>query len=560
MNRLSILRFIASFVIIAFTANYAKAQSEWENISLAGFSWGTNSQLNISSSTLANLTMYNSHEDSKEDKRHNKWHSQDIVMSINWTESRPWRMSFVIWNSNCLPDQKYKVYDDKGKESWHTGNIYWGYILTVNGSNGEETYTKYYCDRKERNSLYQFTDTYDSDSRRWQPTRDYNKRRVTIEFDGKNTITISSEGKALHTFYATNVSSLRICAGSAAEVHVVNFAVERRTAYGDIIPLVKSGDACIKNQDYWGAIEYYSRAINQGYEAFDIYYKRASAYYAIEFYANAIDDFSSALSYAESADVYLYRGLAKLKRNDFTGIDDLKKGGPRGQALAREFEVDGTNIPGGTIPSSKYKASGTGFFIDTRGYIATNYHVIDGAQGIDVLVTNNGRTTTYSARSVVSDKSNDLAILRIDDTSFSMLSPIPYMISSGTKDVGTNVFAMGYPELSHLGEEIKVTDGIISSKTGYQGDITTYQISAPIQPGNSGGPLFDNNGNVVGITNAGVQSLQNVGYAIKVSYLQNLIEASPEGINLPSNSQISSLSFTEKVKKISPYVVIIKIY
>ena len=57
------------------------------------------------------------------------------------------------------------------------------------------------------------------------------------------------------------------------------------------------------------------------------------------------------------------------------------------------------------------------------------------------------------------------------------------------------MFALGYPMSDILGEEIKVTDGIISSKTGYQGDVVTYQISVPIQPGNSGGPLFDKNGN-----------------------------------------------------------------
>ena len=90
-----------------------------------------------------------------------------------------------------------------------------------------------------------------------------------------------------------------------------------------------------------------------------------------------------------------------------------------------------------------------------------------------------------------------------------------------------------------LGEEIKVTDGIISSKTGYQGDVVTYQISVPIQPGNSGGPLFDKNGNLVGITNEGVPDAQNVGYAIKVSYLKNLLDSAPTPIILPSVNKIN---------------------
>lgn len=207
-----------------------------------------------------------------------------------------------------------------------------------------------------------------------------------------------------------------------------------------------------------------------------------------------------------------------------------------------------------------YMASGSGFFIDSQGFIATNYHVIDGAKGIDVFITFEGETLVYSAIPIAVDKINDLAIIKIKDSRFKPLSVIPYSLGSGTKDVGSSVFAMGYPELSYLGNEIKVTDGIISSNSGYQGDITTYQISAPIQPGNSGGPLFDKNGYVIGITNAGVSSLQNVGYAIKTSYLYNLIEACPQSINLPKNNSLSGLSLPSLIKKISPYVVIIKVY
>ena len=219
-----------------------------------------------------------------------------------------------------------------------------------------------------------------------------------------------------------------------------------------------------------------------------------------------------------------------------------------------------TNIFAQSEWESQYSASGTGFIIDPKGFLSTNYHVIDGAKGIDVFITLNGITIAYAATPVVVDRSNDLAIIKINDSKYKPLASVPYSFGARTKDVGTSVFAMGYPELSYLGEEIKVTDGIISSKTGYQGDITTYQISAPIQHGNSGGPLFDNNGYLIGITNAGVESLQNVGYAIKVSYLSNLIDACPERISMPQRNEISSLSLPEKIKRLSPYVAIIKIY
>ena len=116
---------------------------------------------------------------------------------------------------------------------------------------------------------------------------------------------------------------------------------------------------------------------------------------------------------------------------------------------------------------------------------------------------------------------------------------IPYAIKTSIQDVGTGVFALGYPMSNILGEEIKVTDGIISSKTGYKGDVVTYQISAPIQAGNSGGPLFDKLENIVGITNAGIPDAQNVGYAIKTSYLKNLLDSAPMPIVLPVNNTIS---------------------
>jgi Trypsin-like serine proteases, typically periplasmic, contain C-terminal PDZ domain len=108
-----------------------------------------------------------------------------------------------------------------------------------------------------------------------------------------------------------------------------------------------------------------------------------------------------------------------------------------------------------------------------------------------------------------------------------------------------------------MGDEIKLTTGVISSKTGFQGDVSLYQISAPIQPGNSGGPLFDNKGNLVGIVNAKHKGAENVGYAIKTSYLKNLIESSISTSILPNNNQTAGLPLTGKVKSLKNYVFMI---
>ena len=118
-----------------------------------------------------------------------------------------------------------------------------------------------------------------------------------------------------------------------------------------------------------------------------------------------------------------------------------------------------------------------------------------------------------------------------------------------------SIFAISYNKL------VKITDGIISSRTGYQGDITKYQISAPIQGGNSGGPLFDEYANLIGINSSGLKKYisDNVGYSIKASYLMNLIDVLPEKIKLPSSSKLANQPLTEQIKLLSDYVVLIKI-
>lgn len=203
-----------------------------------------------------------------------------------------------------------------------------------------------------------------------------------------------------------------------------------------------------------------------------------------------------------------------------------------------------------------YKSSGTGFLISSKGYFVTNHHVISDAKEIWIEANINNQKRVLKAKVEIMDKDNDLAILKVDGQTFSQAV---FGFKTQTVDVGSSVFAMGYPLLSVLGDELKITDGIVSSKTGYQGDISTYQISAPIQPGNSGGPLFDKKGYLVGVTNAGVPGADNVGYAIKASYLQNLIELLSDRVELPTSSKLENSIFTEQIKELSKFVVVIKI-
>lgn len=215
-----------------------------------------------------------------------------------------------------------------------------------------------------------------------------------------------------------------------------------------------------------------------------------------------------------------------------------------------------SQINNGQMPSGSIW-TGTGFALNL-GYIATNYHVVENAEKIEVYGIGGNITTKYNASVIATDRNNDLALIQIKDVNFKSFGDIPYRVKTTTSDVGEDVFVLGYPLITTMGNDIKLTTGIVSSKTGYMGDVALYQISAPIQPGNSGGPLFDSKGNLIGIVNAKHKGAENVGYAIKASYLNNLVESLMNSSSiLPTNNKVSSMNLTNKVKNIEKYVFMI---
>ena len=198
--------------------------------------------------------------------------------------------------------------------------------------------------------------------------------------------------------------------------------------------------------------------------------------------------------------------------------------------------------------------SGTGFALKDK-YIITNHHVVDGARTLLVRGIKGDFTKTYNAV-VAKDAMHDMAIIRIEDNNFPGFGDIPYTLKSNISEVGEDIFVLGYPLLSSMGDEIKLTTGVISSRSGIQGDVSAYQISAPIQPGNSGGPLFDTNGDIVGIVNSKHKQADNAGYAIKSPYMRLFIQNSVGAI-IPTNRNLIGINLPNKVKAIKPFVYII---
>lgn len=198
--------------------------------------------------------------------------------------------------------------------------------------------------------------------------------------------------------------------------------------------------------------------------------------------------------------------------------------------------------------------SATGFSIN-GGYVVTNYHVVKDANKIIVQGVNGEFATKHDAKVECFDKINDLAILKLEDA---VPQNIPYSVKFSVSDVGENIWVLGYPLTATMGDEIKLTTGVISAKSGFEGNLSQYQISAPIQPGNSGGPVFDSKGNVIGIVCSHHEGAENVGYAVKAFCLKNLIKSSLSEKEIPTENKISNQNLTSQIKKVQNFVYYIK--
>lgn len=198
--------------------------------------------------------------------------------------------------------------------------------------------------------------------------------------------------------------------------------------------------------------------------------------------------------------------------------------------------------------------SGSGIALN-RDHVATNHHVVDGATNLYVHFPEIDKD--YVAEVITVDSTNDLAIIKITDPNFKGFDKIKYGFKAEVEDIGVGVFVLGYPMVQTMGTEVKLTTGVVSSRSGYQGNRSQYQISAPIQPGNSGGPLFNDDGELIGIISAKHTEAENVGYGVKLDYLRRLAD-SVGGIELNQESKLTGLPLSDKCKSIIPFTVMIK--
>ena len=198
-------------------------------------------------------------------------------------------------------------------------------------------------------------------------------------------------------------------------------------------------------------------------------------------------------------------------------------------------------------PPRSAGASGSCFFVDSFGTAVTNNHVIDGYSKIEVITASGSKSP---ATIIKSSNSLDIAVLGTGHQTPQFLTLAP----NGSLALGQDVFTIGFPVTDILGDKPKYSEGTISALSGLNNDDSWIQMSTPIQPGNSGGPLVNEEGQVVGIVaaTAAVENFfsitgslpQNVNWAVKAEYTRPLIPNVSE--NVQFDNKRATISHAEK--------------
>lgn len=207
-----------------------------------------------------------------------------------------------------------------------------------------------------------------------------------------------------------------------------------------------------------------------------------------------------------------------------------------------------------TSPHIEARYTGTGFALTNDGYLVTSYHVVNDADSIFVQHKDGNY---YKALAIASNPGSDIVILKIEAEDFSFTkSDIPYSIAKSKSSLGSKVFTLGFPQ-----DEIVYNEGYISAKNGYSGDTAQYRLDIPAGPGQSGAPVVDSKGNIIGIITGKESQSEGTTYAVSTIALIDLLNTMTDSdIKVPSSNKMSRLSRENQIEKLEYYTCAIKVY
>lgn len=219
-----------------------------------------------------------------------------------------------------------------------------------------------------------------------------------------------------------------------------------------------------------------------------------------------------------------------------------------------EHKLNDATLASSAKPKFEANFRATGFLADGNGYIITNAHVVQNAKN---LIVENKKGDQFYASPVYSNITTDLAILKITDSLFKKVNELPYTFTKSSAELAEPIFTLGYPR-----EEVVYGEGYLSAKSGYYGDTTSYQISISVNPGNSGGPVIDKDGEIIGIISSKETNADGVVFAIKSKNIYNALKEikKDNGINikLPARNSLKDLSRVKQIKKLEDFIYKVK--
>ena len=250
------------------------------------------------------------------------------------------------------------------------------------------------------------------------------------------------------------------------------------------------------------------------------------------------------------------------KRNDanYTTISNTVRAIANDQNKLKKIVQDSViNKKSPIVPTSDVRRTGTGFALTNDGYFVTAYHVINDGNGEgDSVYIQSNDGIYYKAFVVNYSAESDLAILKVEKKNFQFTKgEVPYTFAGKKAMLGAQIYTVGYPQ-----EDIVYSEGYISARNGYRGNSKQYTMELPAGHGQSGSPVIDARGNVLGVLTAISTPKESNTYAVSTDELLDLIEKMPPGnkMHLPKSNKLSRLSREEQISKMENYTFSVKVY